>query len=101
MGTINRSEKKRKRRTERIKILSQNYTHTEIHAMAKRALPEMMCLYRHAIVMHKLFNEILSEEKFLQLNFQFMDNDRSTKTTLKKDKTMMLEKTYCSTDFMN
>ena len=47
--------------------------------MAKRALPEMMGLYRHAIIMHKLFNKVLCEEEFLQLIFQFMDNDRSIK----------------------
>ena len=38
--------------------------------MARRALPEKMCLYRHAITMHKLFNEFCCEDEFLHLNFQ-------------------------------
>ena len=33
-------------------------THTDIHRMAIRALPEKMCLYRHAVTMFKLFNNI-------------------------------------------
>ena len=27
-------------------------THTEIHRMAERALPEKMCLYRHAVTIY-------------------------------------------------
>ena len=60
-------------------------THTEIHQMAKRALPEKMCLYRHAVVMHKLFNIIICENELLHLNFQLCDNDRNRKLTFIKN----------------
>ena len=45
-------------------------THTEIHRLSERALPEKMCLYRHAVIMYKLFNNIICENEFLHLNFQ-------------------------------
>ena len=51
-------------------------THTEIHNLAGRALPEKMCLYRHAVIMYKLFNNIICENEFLNLNFQLYDNER-------------------------
>ena len=46
------------------------HTHTEIHRLSERALPEKMCLYRHAVIMYKLFNNIICENEFLHLNFQ-------------------------------
>ena len=59
-------------------------THTEIHQMAERALPEKMCLYRHAIVMYKLFRNVICENEFVNLNFQLYDNERATKMTFIK-----------------
>ena len=53
--------------------------HTEIHELAKRALPAKICLYKHAIIMYKLFIEIYCEDEFIQLKFQLSDNVRSTK----------------------
>ena len=49
--------------------------------MAERAMPEQMCLYRHAILMFKLFNNIICENEFINLNFQFYDNDQCTKVS--------------------
>ena len=60
-------------------------THTEIHQLAGRALPEKMCLYRHAITMYKLFNSIICENEFVHLNFQLYDNERSQKLVFFKD----------------
>ena len=60
-------------------------THTEIHRLAERALPEKMCLYRHAVVMYKLFNSIICEDEFLHLNFQLYDNERSEKIVFVKN----------------
>ena len=36
----------------------------------KRALPELMGLYKHAILLHKLYNEKHPESYWLALNFQ-------------------------------
>ena len=60
-------------------------THTEIHRMADRALPEKMCLYRHAMIMYKLFNNMLCENEFIEMNFQLCDNARSRKITFIKN----------------
>ena len=60
-------------------------THTEIHRMADRALPEKMCLYRHAVIMYKLFNSMLCDNEFIEMNFQLCDNARSRKITFTKN----------------
>ena len=54
-------------------------THTEIHNRAKRAKPAQMILYKHAIMAYKLFRQIMCEDEFVQLNFQFSDNARCNK----------------------
>ena len=54
-------------------------THSELHALAKRALPINMCLYRHAIIIYRLFNEIMCENEFVHLKFQLFNKVRSTK----------------------
>ena len=59
-------------------------THSEIHRMAERATPKQMCLYRHAITMYKLVNNVICEDEFVQLNFQLYDNVRNTKMTFIK-----------------
>ena len=53
--------------------------------MAERALPEQMCLYRYAVLMFKLFNNIICENEFIQLNFQLYDNNRCTKLSFIKN----------------
>ena len=60
-------------------------THIEIRRMSERALLEKMCLYRHAIMMFKLFNNIICENEFEQMNFQLYDNDRFPKITFIKN----------------
>ena len=50
-----------------------------------RALPEKMCLYRHAVLLYKLFNNIICENEFVLLNFQLYDNERAQKLVFLKD----------------
>ena len=52
-------------------------THTEIHTLAKRALPEDVCIYKHAIMLHKLLRDEFCENELMWLNFQIVDNARS------------------------
>ena len=54
-------------------------THTEIHSQAKRAMPEDMCIYKHALMLHKLLRNDLCDDELMYLNFQIADNGRSTK----------------------
>ena len=65
--------------------ITQFSTHTEIHRLADRALPEQICRYRHAVLMYKLFNDIMCENEFIHLNFQLYDNDRNQKVTFIKN----------------
>ena len=51
-------------------------THTEIHNLAKRAMPEDMCTYRHAIMLYKcaiqlfkLYNAIEHTYNWTLMNF--------------------------------
>ena len=59
-------------------------THTEIHTMAERALPEQMCLYKHAITLYKLFKSQCPENDFISLNFQLINYPRFTKLVFSK-----------------
>ena len=46
------------------------HTHTQIHNMTRRALPDQMMKYKHALLMYKLFRQCTPETEFIQLNFQ-------------------------------
>ena len=52
------------------------HTHTEIHQMTKRALPDQMVKYKHALMMYKLFRQCMPENEFIHLNFQANLNQR-------------------------
>ena len=52
------------------------HTHTEIHQMTKRALPDQMILYKHALMMYKLFRQCTPDNEFMHLNFQANLNQR-------------------------
>ena len=60
-------------------------THTLIHRMADRALPEKMCLLRHAVTMFKQFNNLICENEFIEMNFQLYDNERCRKISFTKN----------------
>jgi hypothetical protein len=52
-------------------------THTEIHNITKRSPPECYCNYKHAILIHKLFNNCVPALEHLHLNFQLTNNERN------------------------
>ena len=58
------------------KSLTIYHTHTEIHSISKRALPDQMLKYKHAIAMYNLFKHCQPENEFLQMNFQLNQNPR-------------------------
>ena len=41
-----------------------------LHIECKRALPEQMILYKHAIMLHKMYNSELPEMEWIVVNFQ-------------------------------
>jgi hypothetical protein len=54
-------------------------THTEIHKATNRSTPDELTMYRHAILMYKLFNNLEPMNEHLHANFQLVDNPRSNK----------------------
>ena len=58
------------------KSLTIFHTDTQIHSTANRALPDQMLNYKHAISMYKLFNHCQPETEFVQINFQFNQNQK-------------------------
>ena len=49
------------------------HTHTQIHSCT---LPDQILNYKHAIMMFKLFNNCQPENEFVQMNFQYNQNQR-------------------------
>jgi hypothetical protein len=64
--------------------INQFTTHTEIHNLAERSLPHTFCLYKHALLMYKLFNSCVPDLEYFHLNFQLLDNQRSNKLCYRK-----------------
>ena len=54
-------------------------THTQIHKSADRALLDQMLSYKHALLMHQLFNSCQPDLEFMHLNFQLNQNPRLQK----------------------
>ena len=50
-----------------------------IHTECKRALPDQMMMYKHSLMLHKLYNTQLPETEWIALNFQQILTTRQTK----------------------
>ena len=56
-----------------------------IHTECKRALPEQMINYKHAILLHKLYNDESPEIEWIALNYQQILTSRQTKFAVLKN----------------
>ena len=56
----------------------------KIHIKCKHALPEQMIIYKHAILLHKLYNTASPETEWIALNFQQILTTRQTKFSVIK-----------------
>ena len=56
-----------------------------IHLECKLALPEQMIIYKHSILLHKLYNTELPEVEWTALNFQQLLTSRQTKFLVVKN----------------
>ena len=63
-------------------------THTEIHRATNRSTPDGLTMYKHAILMYKLFNNHEPLNEHLHANFQLVDNPRSTKVVFRKSQNL-------------
>ncbi len=49
-----------------------------LHKLHKRALPSKFCTYRHCLLLHKVFNNSIPRNDWLNLNFQIITTSRQT-----------------------
>ena len=63
-----------------LRIITSNITiyntHTEIHQMTKRALPDQMIWYKHSLMLYKLLRQCIPDNEFMHMNFQANTNQR-------------------------
>ena len=59
-----------------------NTSFESIHRLAKRATPNQMSDYKHALQLHRLFNSTNMSDDWLSLNFQQNFNGRSDKVQI-------------------
>ena len=52
------------------------HTHTEIHRMTNRAVPDQIIQYKHALMMFKLLRQCTPDNEFVHHNFQANLNQR-------------------------
>ena len=51
----------------------------KLHTIANRATPEQICQYKHALLLHKIYNDIDQGADWLALNFNQNFNERNQK----------------------
>ena len=54
----------------------------QIHVINKRATPNQMLLYKHSLLLHKIWNDPIYSKDWLDLNFQQNFNERRTKVMI-------------------
>ena len=59
-------------------VLSNDVSFIGIHEMCNRALPEIVLLYRHALLLHKLMNDHSHTCEWVHLNFNQILTPRQT-----------------------
>ena len=63
-----------------LRICTPNYDNTmsfeQIHVINKRATPKLMMVYKHAILLYKVWNDTIYSKQWLALNFQQNFNER-------------------------
>ena len=53
-------------------------SYIDLHKLHKRALPSRFCLYRHCLLLYKVFNNSIPEKDWLDLNFKMINTSRQT-----------------------
>ena len=57
-------------------INNPNISYIDLHKHFKRALPEKFCMYRHCLLLYKIFNNLIPRKDWLDLNFQMINTRR-------------------------
>ena len=51
-------------------------SYVDLHKLHKRALPNKFCLYRHCLLLYKVFNNEIPRNDWLDLNFKMINTSR-------------------------
>ena len=51
-------------------------SYVDLHKIHCRALPDQFCIYRHSLMLHKVFNDSIPKKDWLNLNFQMLNTRR-------------------------
>ena len=57
-------------------IFDPTISHVDLHKLHKRALPSKFCLYRHCLLLYKVFNNAIPKKDWLDLNFKIIHTSR-------------------------
>ena len=51
-------------------------SYIDLHKLYDRALPDQFCIYRHWLLLHKVFNNSIPKRDWLDLNFQIVNTSQ-------------------------
>ena len=67
------------------KIYDPSCSYIDLHKKFKRALPNKFTLYRHGLLLYKLFNNMIPRKDWVDLNFQITNTSRQTLFEIRND----------------
>ena len=79
-----------------LRICTPNYnnlmSYDQIHAINNRATPNQMMIYKHALLLYKIWNEPIFSKEWLSLNFQQNFSARGTQVKIYKTNNLKIGK---------
>ena len=51
-------------------------SYIDLHKLHKRAIPNKLCLYKHSLLLYKVFNNLMPRRDWLDLNFKMIQTSR-------------------------
>ena len=73
----------------------------ELHKLHKRALPSQFCVYRHCLLLYKVYNSYIPKKDWLDLNFKMIHTSRqvnfqiSSKSNFKVGNNILINRLSC------
>ena len=67
-----------------LKIIDTMISFERLHQIAKRATPEKMMLYKHAILLYRMYNSEVHSNEWVHLNLNQVITSRQTKFNILK-----------------
>ena len=60
-----------------VRFYDRNISYITLHAIVKRATPSQIMIYKHALLLHKIYNDENSSQEWLSLFFNQTFNNRA------------------------